>query len=396
MILSPNNAVGHKFEGARDTLGPLQTTGRGIGIAVLDSGISPHPDLDDRLVSAVSTVPNSPGTTDFLGHGTHVASLALGTGQVSQGRYRGVAPGAHLTSVRVTSGEEAQMTPEDRYAAVVDGIEWAIENRQRFNIRVVNLSMGYPLVHKEDPQGHSYFLDPLGKAIEEATKAGLVLVVAAGNDGDGPGTLRFTPATHPDVITVGSLDTMGTPHDESDDTVARFSSRGPGPGKGRPDLIAPGVNLMGANVAFSLAEGANDRALECSHRLATANLDELHEVASQVIEARGWEREMLMLPADVLRKKLLAKIDAKPTAWFLPNGHPGYLALHGTSMSAPLVAGVVACMLEANPKLTPAEVKDILKDTARPLPQWDANAQGAGVLDASAAVAEASRRGTRA
>jgi serine protease AprX len=363
---------------------------------VLDSGISPHPDLDDRLVTAVSTVPNSPGTSDFLGHGTHVASLALGTGQVSQGRFRGVAPGAHLISIRVTSGEETQMTPEERYQAVVNGLEWATRNRERYNIRVVNLSMGYPLVRQEDPQGHSYFLDPLGKAIEEATRAGLVLVVAAGNDGDRPGTLRFTPATHPDVITVGSVDTMGTPEDGRDDAVARFSSRGPGPGKGRPDLVAPGVNLMGANVAFSLAEGANDRALEWSHQLVTATPDELHDTAQKIIEQRGWDREMLLLPAEALRQRLLAKIDSKPTAWFLSNGHPGYLALHGTSMSAPIVAGVVACMLEANPELTPAEVKEILKQTARPLPDWDADAQGSGVVDASAAIAEASRRGTRA
>lgn len=370
-------------------MGPLKATGRGVGIAVLDSGVSPHPDLDDRLVCAVSTVPDSPGTTDFLGHGTHVSSLALGTGQVSQGRFRGVAPGAHLVSVRVTCGEEAGMTPEERYGAVLNGIHWAIENKERYSIRVLNLSMGYPLVRQEDPQGKTHFLDPLGQAISEATRAGLVLVVAAGNDGDRPGTLRFTPATHPDVITVGSLDSMGTP-DEGDDQVARFSSRGPGPGKGRPDLIAPGVNLMGANVAFSLAEQANDYALEWAHKLQTTT--ELHAAAKELIEQKGWEPALLELPAAELRQALLDKLDAKPTAWFLPNGHPGYVALHGTSMSAPIVAGVVACMLEANPLLSPAEVKQILKDTARPLAGVAENAQGAGVLDASAAVAEAERR----
>ena len=346
----------------------------------------------------MSTVPNSPGTSDFLGHGTHVASLALGSGQVSQGRFQGVAPGAHLLSVRVTSGEESQMTPEERYGAVLNGIHWAIENRQRYNIRVLNLSVGYPLVRQEDPQGQSYFLDPLGRAIEEATQAGLVLVVAAGNDGDKPGTLRYTPATHPDVITVGSLDTKGTPLDPSDDEVAEFSSRGPGPGKGKPDLIAPGVNLMGANVAFSLAEGSNDHNLEWVHLLTRTSQDDLHETASKLIDQRGWNREWLMLPADALRKRLIAKLDAKPTACFMPNGHPGYLALQGTSMSAPIVAGIVACMLEVNPTLTPAEVKEILKETAHPLPNWDANAQGAGVVDASAAVSEAAARlrGTKA
>lgn len=315
-------------------MGPLRTTGRGIGVAVLDSGISPHPDLDDRLACAVSTVPNSPGTGDFLGHGTHVASLALGNGAVSRGEYCGVAPEAHLISVRVTSGEEAQMTPEERYGAVVQGLRWAIENRQRYNIRVVNLSMGYPLAQSKDS-----LIDPLGKAIREATKAGLILVVAAGNDGDRPGSLCKTPATHPDVITVGSSD---------GDRVADFSSRGPGPGKGMPDLLAPGIDLMGANVAFSLAESRNDR-----------------------------------------------ELNPKPTAHFMPNGHPGYLAMQGTSMSAPLVAGVIACMLEANPFLGPQEVKDILKRTACRLEGWNEYAQGAGLMNADAAIAEAVRLAPR-
>lgn len=350
MILSPNNGIQHS---AREGMGPLRTTGRGIGVAVLDSGISPHPDLDDRLVCAVSTVPGSPGTGDFLGHGTHVASLALGNGSASRGEFCGVAPEANLISVRVTSGEEAQMTPEERYGAVVAGLRWSIENRQRYNIRVVNLSMGYPLAQSKD-----HLVDPLGKAISEAVKAGLVLVVAAGNEGDRPGTLCKTPAIHPDVITVGSSD---------GDKVAKFSSRGPGPGKGMPDLLAPGVNLMGANVAFSLAESRNDRALEQAQLVKT--------------RCHGLERD-----------RRLAEIDAKPTACFMPNGHPGYIALQGTSMSAPLVAGVVACMLEANPFLGPQEVKEILKRTARRLEGVDQYAQGAGVMNADAAIAEAARR----
>ena len=349
--LSPNSAMqGHS---AREGMGPLKTTGRGIGVAVLDSGISPHPDLDDRLVCSVSTVPDSPGTGDFLGHGTHVASLALGNGSASRGEFCGVAPEANLISVRVTSGEEAQMTPEERYGAVVAGLRWAIENRQRYNIRVVNLSMGYPLAQYKDQ-----LIDPLGKAISEAAKAGLVLVVAAGNDGDRPGTLCKTPATHPDVITVGSSD---------GDQVAKFSSRGPGPGKGRPDLLAPGINLMGANVAFSLAETRNDQQLERAQTIRT--------------QYQGAERD-----------RLLAEVDAKPTSCFMPNGHPGYLAMQGTSMSAPLVAGVVACMLEANPFLGPKEVKEILQRTARKLEGWDEYAQGAGVMNADAAIMEAARR----
>lgn len=335
---------------AREGMGALKTSGRGIGVAVLDSGISPHPDLDDRLLCAVSTIPGSPGSADFIGHGTHVASLILGSGRASQGEFTGIAPAANLISVRVTSGEETQMTPQKRYQALVAGLNWATENRQRYNIRVVNLSIGYPLI-----QSGQNIIDPLDKAIRQATQAGLVLIVAAGNDGDRPGTLCKTPATHPDVITVGSCD---------GDRVADFSSRGPGPGKGMPDILAPGINLMGANVAFSLAEQRNDKALQQAQQIFT--------------HYRGEERDAK-----------LAQVEAQATAYLLPNGHPAYIAMPGTSVSGPLVAGVVACMLEVNPFLTPVEVKAILKNTAHKLPEVEAYAQGAGVLDAQAAIEQA-------
>lgn len=372
-----------QVHGARDGMGPTRATGKGVGVAVLDSGISPHPDLDDRAVAAVSTIPDSPGVCDFLGHGTHVSSLVLGSGKASQGRFQGVAPGAHLISIRVTAGDETEMTPADRYHALLSGLNWAIENRERYNIRVANLSVGYPLISGGHQQ---YLFDPLGRAIEEATRQGIVLVVAAGNQGNRPGSMCLTPATHPDVITVGSTDETGG--------VADFSARGPSPGKGHPDLLAPGTHLMGANVAHSRAEQQNDLALRWSHRLRRASDQELKECARELLAIHGDAPQLLNRPD--LREELLRRLDVKATDGFLPNGHPAYLALEGTSMSAPLVAGVVACMLEVNPALRPQEVKAILKATARHLPGVDINAQGAGVLDASAAIAEASRRASKA
>lgn len=385
-----------RYEGARDALGQVRATGKGVGVAILDSGIAPHPDIEDRLMDAVSTVPDCPSPVDFIGHGTLVSSLAVGDGKSSRGRFGGVAPHANLVSVRVTAGEEADLTAPERYGAVLSGLQWVMENREKYNIRVVNLSVGYPLDTREDDVGQRYLFDPLGAALEEATRKGLVIVVAAGNDGPHPGSLMRTPAVHPSVITVGSVDTNGTPTDPSDDRVATFSSRGPGPGKGRPDLLASGVNLMGANVPNSEAERRNDVALTDAHRLTQCPDRQLHDVAREILLRYGGDVAHLQSSPAELRTYLLGQLDPKATSTFLRNGHAGYIARHGTSMSAPLVTGLIACMFEVNPDLTPEEVKDILTRTARPLPGVDANDQGAGVVDGAAALAEAARRASRA
>lgn len=372
-------------------MGAVKATGKGVAVAVLDSGIAPHPDLEDRLLQAVSTVPDCPSPVDFLGHGTLVSSLAVGDGKASDGRFRGVAPQAGLVSVRVTAGEQSELSPTERYGAVLDGLRWVIDHRERYNIRVVNLSVGYPMDVREDVNGQKYLFDPLSAAIEEATRKGLVIVVAAGNDGPGPGTLVRTPAVDPQVITVGSLDTNGTPADPSDDFVAPFSSRGPGPGKGGPDLLASGVDLMGANVPNSEAERRNDQALADSLRVSNCPDSELPPLAQEILGRLG-EPQPTVASAGELRAFLLERLHAQACAQFMPDGHPGYMAGHGTSMSAPLVAGLVACMFEVNPRLTPAEVKEILMQTARPLPHVPFSDQGAGLVNGEAALAEAARR----
>jgi len=380
------------FQGPREGLGALHASGKGIGVAILDSGIAEHPDLKDRVQERVSTSPDLTGPVDWVGHGTHVATIVAGDGESSQGRFQGVAPQAHLVSVRVAAPEDAPVSVADRYAALIDGLDWAVENRHLYNIRVVNLSVGFPLVAHQDAQGKSLLLDPLDQAIERAHKAGLVMVAAAGNQGSAPGSMSNTPAHHPKVITVGASHPNGTPDFLGDDRVAEFSSRGPSAGKGRPDLLAPGVNIMGGNVAHSRAERHNDQALDLAHQLSTARGSQLFELATRIIARSGDDPALLDLPPEQLRDQLLSRLDPKPTSGFLLNGHPAYIALHGSSMSAPIVSGIVACMLEVNPLLGPDEVKDILTGTARPLKGWDINAQGAGVVDAESAIAEAARR----
>lgn len=284
-------------------------TGKGQTIAVIDSGIHPHPDLKDKIVGWVDLKDGQPKPMDTFGHGTHVAGIAAGTGAKSAGTVKGVAPDADLVGVRITSVAEA-----------IKGIQWVIENKEKYNISVLNMSLG-------DFATRSYKDDPWAQAAQKAVDAGLIVVVAAGNDGPSEGSVS-TPGTHPDVITVGALDDRRT-MDRGDDTVADFSSRGPTSidGLTKPDLLAPGVSIFGP-----LAPGA------------TLDVPELPHIGTD------------------------------------------YFAISGTSMATPMVAGLAAILKQANPELTHHQIKEILVHTAdRYLPD-ESNVQGAGLLDASEAL----------
>lgn len=219
-------------------------TGRGQTIAVIDSGIAPHPDLADKITGWVDLVDGSLKPTDTDGHGTHVAGIAAGTGKASQGVFKGIAPEANLVGVRVGGTSDA-----------IKGLQWVVENKDRLGIGVVNLSLGIVTA------AVSYQDDPLCQAVEKAIQAGLIVCAAAGNFGE-LGSYVTSPGNHPDVITVGALDDRGTV-DRSDDRVAPFSSRGNSymPGETKPDLLAPGVKVIAPR-----AEGAK-RAVGLAHKL---------------------------------------------------------------------------------------------------------------------------------
>jgi len=199
--------------------------GTGIGIAVIDSGISSHPDLKDfsgklRIVYHQDFVGG--GTDDLYGHGQHVTGILAGNGARSSGTgythtFRGIAPNARLVNLRVLDA-----TGYGTDSAVIAGIQQAISLKTKFNIRVINLSLGRPVFE-------SYTLDPLCQAVEAAWKAGVVVAVAAGNNGrdDSQGTNGYAtinaPGNDPYVITVGAMKTMGT-NSRGDDLVASYSS----------------------------------------------------------------------------------------------------------------------------------------------------------------------------
>jgi serine protease AprX len=301
-----------------------RATGKGVGVAVIDTGIAgDHPDFrlpgnrGTRVVASAVTNPCASDPDDNFGHGTHVAGLIAGNSLVRvsgkkelRGRYMGVAPRANLISVKVAD--------DDGHTTVLDviyGIQFAVEHREQFGIRVVNLSLSSTVAD-------SYLTDPLDAAVESAWFSGLVVVAAAGNEGEAPDAVSYAPGNDPYVITAGSLDDRGT-WPIGDDLLASWSSRGlTQDGFRKPDVLASGTRLVAP-----LAPGSDF--------------------------------------VDLCRTCVVDR---------------EYFRVSGTSMSAAVVSGVAALMLERNPGWTPDQVKGALLSTMRQVP-------GAGAaVDADAAL----------
>jgi serine protease AprX len=227
----------------RETLGAdrVAYTGAGIGVAIIDSGIDPNRDLADSISGFWDFTRGSSAPVaayDDYGHGTHVAGLIASSGRLSQGEFRGVAPGVRLFGLKVLDAQG-----RGRSSDVLRAIDFVIANRNTKGIDVINLSLGHPIL---EPAA----TDPLVLAIERAVRAGLVVVVAAGNVGtDATGNAGYSgvlsPGNAPSAITVGAVDTRNTAF-HGDDRIAWFSSRGPTwyDGFAKPDVVAPGVGLV--------------------------------------------------------------------------------------------------------------------------------------------------------
>jgi serine protease AprX len=212
----------------------LGFTGKDVTVAVIDTGISPHPDLsypENRIVAWNDLVNDRSIPYDDNGHGTHVSGIIAGNGVASRGLYTGMAPEAKLVGVKVLDQDGAGNSSD-----VISALEWCIENKKTYNIKAINLSLGSAA---EEPSSQ----DPLCRAVSTAWENGLVVCVAAGNDGPDPRTIN-TPGITTNAITVGNLDDQGST-DLSDDTISDSSSRGPTiDNTMKPDLLAPGTNIM--------------------------------------------------------------------------------------------------------------------------------------------------------
>jgi serine protease AprX len=284
-----------------DKLWAAGITGKGIGVAVIDSGIAGDiPDFKgadgSSRVAANVNVSGATRSGDDVGHGTHVAGILAGNSfnrdvaDPAYGAYVGIAPEANLIALKV-----ADDTGGATMVDVITALQFVVDHKVDLGIRVVNISMS------SDTRA-SYVDDPIDAAVEYAWHSGIVVVVAAGNRGTAADAVQYPPGNDPYVVSVGATDELGTP-DPADDVTASFSSRGiTQDGAAKPEVLAPG-----AHIVAPLAVGSSFQAL---------------------------------CPSCVVGDD--------------------YFRMGGTSMSAPVVAGAAALLLQARPDLNPDQVKGLL------------------------------------
>ena len=346
--------------------------GRGVTVAFLDSGFHPHPDITEpgERIRAYHDVHDPQGMLENAEipapdcwHGTQTCVAAAGSGLLSDGVYRGLAPEAALVLVRV--GRDGRITDD----AIERGLQWVLANHERHAIRIVSMSLG-------GDADRTLAESRINQLAEAAVARGMVLVAAAGNSGCGPAPRVLPPATAPSVIAVGGYDDANDP--ERRHLAASCSSFGvTADGLVKPELIAPAMwvaaPILPGTPAWRRAQTLTRLASAPDYRLARL-ADEVRggipELPRQAAALRSWVEERLRA------EKIVA-------------AH--YQHVDGTSFAAPVVASVVAQMLEANPALTPAEVRRILLASASPVPGIAALRQGHGVVDPAAAVAVARR-----
>ncbi|MGQ0735332.1 MAG: S8 family serine peptidase [Acidobacteriota bacterium] len=308
-------------------------SGNRLTVAVIDSGVRPHTDLPaSRIREFVDFVNGASRPYDDFGHGTHVAGVLAGSGAASlktSTPFVGTAPEVDIVALKVLDGKGAGRTSD-----VIAALEWVAAHHTTYNIRVVNLSLGHPVF---EPAA----TDPMVQAAEALVRRGIVVVASAGNQGIDPRDQQVgyggtsSPANGPSIIAVGAVDAKGTSV-RRDDEVTDYSSRGPT----RFDLsVKPDIVAVGHHVVSLSAPGSF-----------------LFENYPSLRVAAGSEKVA------------------------------SYMRLSGTSMAAPVVAGVAALMLDHNAGLSAGAVRAVLEFTASRLPQTDLMTQGAGYLNALGAV----------
>ncbi len=282
-------------------------TGRGVTVAVLDSGLWEHDTLarntrgENRIVARYDAIAGKEGATVFdeSGHGTHLTSALASSDPIVRdglpsGAYKGIAPDANLVAIKAFDQKG-----RGDFLDIIRGIQWLIDNRQAYNIKVLNLSFAAP------PRW-PYWLDPINQALMRAWASGITVVAAAGNEGPAPMTVG-SPGNLPYIITVGAVTDSWTPGSRDDDYVPDFSSRGPTPSAHiKPDVVAPGGHIIG------ITRPGSGLTLEHPEYLLTDQ----------------------------------------------------HLVMTGTSQASAIVSGVIALLLQLQPDLTPDDVKCTLITSA--------------------------------
>lgn len=353
-------------------------TGSGVTIAFLDSGFYAHEDLTkpiNRIVAYHSIFPEQDDPSylqksDVASwHGMMTSVVAAGNGHLSDGFYKSIAPEAELVLVKI--GKTGRI-PESN---IETGLRWVYRNKEKYGIRIVNISAGGDFEQ-------SYLQNSLCQLVEQVVKAGVIVVCAVGNAGLIPGHPVLPPASAPSSIAVGGLDDQNS-LDRARRGMYR-SSYGPTiDGLQKPEVIAPGIWVAGPILPHTpTADEAH----------LYAKLDEAPdaELRNIILSHQGVDKaldEARDLPISTLRQLITIKLQEGNVI----NQH--YKFVDGTSFAAPIVSSIVACMLEANPKLTPQQVKRILIETAERVDGVEVDRQGWGVVVPRKAVGLALRVG---
>lgn len=295
-----------------------QLTGKGVGVALFDTGIGYHPDLiepyHNRLVAFYDTISGKSKYYDDNGHGTHTAGILAGSGIASNGLYRGVAPGCHFVSIKILN-----QRGEGSINQILEGIEWLLKHYKEYNIRLVNISVG-------SSRGKKFSEDsPLVTAVNSLWEAGMTVFTAAGNHGPDSYTIG-APGNSRKIITVGSSDISFPPQAKD------FSGRGPTEYCiKKPDVVAPGTDIVSCYPMIpNILTGA-------------------------------------YVPLPGMRNNLILPLSAP------------YSKRTGTSMSTPMICGMAALLLEKYPSMTNKEIKMRLRNRALSL-GYPHSRQGWGLI----------------
>jgi serine protease AprX len=347
-------------------------TGQGVVMAFIDSGFYPHPDLNGRILTyADATYEHVTEGKRFdwprwySWHGQMTSVIAAGDGRTSNGKYRGIASGAQLVLIKVSNARR-----QIKEADILRGMGWLIDNAARLNVRVLNVSVGgdFP---SNDPD------HPLHRAVRMLVEGGVTVLISAGNSG----IARIVPpASAPDAITIGGVD------DQNALDVGLWQSYPNSYGTSYDGTIKPDVTTAARWIVSPILPGSS---VEREARWLAPMLDlPVQDDTVQSLIRDGYRdlkisRKVALNLTPALHNLLQDRLNEHK----LVDAHHQHV--DGTSVSSAIAASIVAQMLEANPRLTPTDIKTILTGTAKLLPGVPREQQGAGVIDASAAVTAA-------
>jgi serine protease AprX len=320
-------------------------TGQGVTVAVIDTGIDDLPDFAGRLIGGVDLSGGNDPFQDGYGHGTFVAGLIAGDGAPSGGQYEGEAPGADLVSIKVAGPNGVT-----DLGTLIQGLQWAVSNRLAYNIRVLNMSLGFQPFE-------STVVNPLDQAVQAAWDSGIAVVASAGNAGPSNGTI-LSPGDDPLVITVGALDDMAQPA-VADDEMTNFSSVGPTSPDGwaKPDLVTSGRSVVSLAAPGSTIYDENPSA-----RIGSGNFVGSGTSFSTAITSGAAALVLAANPTltpDELKARLLGTTSPGPVGNPFVDGHGAmnaYAAATAGQMNlSQSVAGTALTLLGATVSLSPVD-----------------------------------------